>query len=136
MPMAELADAIVSCGRSTLEWAMSYIHEHPTWKAEVVYGKCHLLYTCLLHMCTYNSNNACHIHIYIYICYIPTIGDTDSLFVHVPGRSKDEAIALGTLSPPCVPDLTTPKHLVAYLHPPIYIPLPIYICYIFMYYTY
>ena len=25
-----------------------------------------------------------------------TTGDTDSLFVHVPGRSKDEAIALGT----------------------------------------
>ena len=39
--------------------------------------------------------NACHKK---YVCYAFTMttGDTDSLFVHVPGRSKDEAIALGT----------------------------------------
>jgi DNA polymerase zeta len=59
MPMAELADAIVQCGRSTLEWAMHYIQNHSNWKAEVVYG------------------------------------DTDSIFVRLPGRTKDQAISLG-----------------------------------------
>ena len=38
MPMAELADAIVQSGRSTLEWTAKYITEHPEWRAEVVYG--------------------------------------------------------------------------------------------------
>lgn len=59
MPMAEVADAIVQCGRSTLEWAMKYISEHKDWKARVVYG------------------------------------DTDSMFVLLPGRTKDQAIELG-----------------------------------------
>ena len=38
MPMAELADAIVQCGRSTLEDAISVIRSNQKWKAEVVYG--------------------------------------------------------------------------------------------------
>jgi DNA polymerase zeta len=38
MPMAELADAIVSSGRCLLEWAISYVKKHPEWRAEVVYG--------------------------------------------------------------------------------------------------
>ena len=57
--MAELADAIEQCGRSTLEWAMKYVRQHSSWNAEVVYG------------------------------------DTDSLFVRVKGRTKDQAIHLG-----------------------------------------
>lgn len=57
--MAELADAIVQCGRTTLEWTISHINHHPRWKAEVVYG------------------------------------DTDSVFVHLRGRSREEAFAIG-----------------------------------------
>lgn len=38
MPMAELADAIVQSGRSTLEWTVKYINSHPRWRAKVVYG--------------------------------------------------------------------------------------------------
>jgi DNA polymerase zeta len=57
--MAELADAIVQCGRTTLEWTISRINRHPDWKAEVVYG------------------------------------DTDSVFVHLRGRSRQEAFAIG-----------------------------------------
>jgi DNA polymerase zeta len=59
MPMAELADAIVQCGRSTLEWAIELIHTNSDWKARVVYG------------------------------------DTDSLFIHLPGRTKSAAFAIG-----------------------------------------
>jgi DNA polymerase zeta len=58
MPMAELADAIVQCGRSTLEWSKEVIETQ--WPgAKVVYG------------------------------------DTDSLFVHLPGRTKDQALVMG-----------------------------------------
>lgn len=59
MPMAELADAIVQCGRSTLEWTIGVINSHPAWNAEVVYG------------------------------------DTDSVFVHLKGRSLEQAFAIG-----------------------------------------
>ena len=59
MPMAELADAIVSTGKATLEDAMSFITSNDKWKAEVVYS------------------------------------DTDSLFVLLRGRSKDEALRVG-----------------------------------------
>ena len=38
MPMAELADAVVQSGRSTLEWTIQYIEKHPDWRAKVVYG--------------------------------------------------------------------------------------------------
>jgi DNA polymerase zeta len=59
MPMAELADAVVQYGRSTLEWSASIIRTHCPWKAEVVYG------------------------------------DTDSLFVHLRGRSREAAHDIG-----------------------------------------
>ena len=59
MPMAELADAIVQCGRDTLERAIALVRDHPRWRAKVVYG------------------------------------DTDSLFVHMPGRTLAEAHAIG-----------------------------------------
>ncbi|RWW88038.1 hypothetical protein BHE74_00003103 [Ensete ventricosum] len=35
MPCAELADSIVQCGRRTLEAAISFVNEHPKWKARV-----------------------------------------------------------------------------------------------------
>ncbi len=38
MPMAELADAIVHCGRSTLESAVQLVESNDAWGAEVVYG--------------------------------------------------------------------------------------------------
>ncbi len=38
MPMAELADAIVQCGRSTLESAVQLVENNEAWRAEVVYG--------------------------------------------------------------------------------------------------
>lgn len=59
MPMAELADAIVSLGRATLERAIATVNSHPRWGARVVYG------------------------------------DTDSLFVAVPNRSREEAFQIG-----------------------------------------
>jgi DNA polymerase zeta len=59
MPMAELADAIVQSGRSTLEWTIQYIKNNPDWRAEVVYG------------------------------------DTDSIFVLLRGRTKEDAFAIG-----------------------------------------
>ena len=38
MPMGELADAIVQCGRSTLLWTIGTIESNPQWQARVVYG--------------------------------------------------------------------------------------------------
>ncbi|OQS06869.1 hypothetical protein THRCLA_01100 [Thraustotheca clavata] len=38
MPCAQLADAIVHCGRITLESAIKLVESHPTWHAQVVYG--------------------------------------------------------------------------------------------------
>lgn len=38
MPCVDLAEAIVSLGRQTLERAMALIHSTPAWRAEVVYG--------------------------------------------------------------------------------------------------
>ena len=34
----ELADAVVQCGRSTLEWTIKTIESHPSWMAKVLYG--------------------------------------------------------------------------------------------------
>ncbi|KAL6896569.1 hypothetical protein ACP4OV_007141 [Aristida adscensionis] len=59
MPCAELADSIVQCGRRTLETAISFVNQHPLWKARVVYG------------------------------------DTDSMFVLLKGRSREEAFRIG-----------------------------------------
>jgi DNA polymerase zeta len=59
MPMAELADAIVQSGRSTLEWTMNYIATNSKWQARVLYG------------------------------------DTDSVFVLLPGRSVAQAFEIG-----------------------------------------
>ncbi|KAG5504462.1 hypothetical protein JKF63_04914 [Porcisia hertigi] len=38
MPCVDLAEAIVSLGRQTLERAVALIHGTPTWRADVVYG--------------------------------------------------------------------------------------------------
>ncbi|KAL6779569.1 POLZ1 [Auxenochlorella protothecoides x Auxenochlorella symbiontica] len=59
MPMAEIADAIVSLARATLENAIDVINKHPDWGARVVYG------------------------------------DTDSMFVVVPGKSREAAFKIG-----------------------------------------
>lgn len=59
MPCVEIADAIVQCGRETLERAMAHIESTPRWGARVLYG------------------------------------DTDSLFVVLPGKSRDAAFAIG-----------------------------------------
>ena len=59
MPMAELADAIVAQGRSTLEWAIELVEQDTSWKAEVIYG------------------------------------DTDSLFIRLKRRTKEEAFKIG-----------------------------------------
>ena len=63
MPMSELADAIVSTGRALLEWSRRYIE---TAYPDVVdaEGRC-------------VSRGAKVVY-----------GDTDSLFVHLPGQSK------------------------------------------------
>ena len=39
MPCADLADAIVSTGRSTLQRAVALVEGHPAWGARVVYGE-------------------------------------------------------------------------------------------------
>ena len=43
MPMAELADAVVQSGRSTLEWTIQYIETHPEWRAKVAYGTTNMI---------------------------------------------------------------------------------------------
>ena len=63
MPMAELADAIVSTGRALLEWSKNFIEKaHPDVVDEE--GRCVMKGARVVY------------------------GDTDSLFVHLPGRSK------------------------------------------------
>ncbi|KAG5178004.1 DNA polymerase zeta [Tribonema minus] len=47
MPMAELADAIVECGRATLEAAIRMVESHPPWGARVVYGDTDSLFVLL-----------------------------------------------------------------------------------------
>jgi len=60
MPMSELADAIVSSGRGSLQEAMSLVRHTRAWgPLDIVYG------------------------------------DTDSMFVHLHGRSRLEAFAIG-----------------------------------------
>ncbi|KAM3567388.1 hypothetical protein VYU27_010466, partial [Nannochloropsis oceanica] len=47
MPMAELADAIVSTGRRTLMHAVEHVHKSPVWQpAQVVYGDTDSLFVC------------------------------------------------------------------------------------------
>jgi len=77
MPCAELADAIVKAGRSTLEHAIGLVEaETERWSgAKVVYG------------------------------------DTDSLFVHLPGKSMAEAFAAGRAIATAVTD-ANPKDVV------------------------
>ncbi|ANZ76042.1 BA75_02457T0 [Komagataella pastoris] len=59
MPCADIADAIVSSARETLNRAISLIEGNTNWGARVVYG------------------------------------DTDSLFVYLPGKSKEDAFMIG-----------------------------------------
>ncbi|KAI0462032.1 hypothetical protein LJB42_004637 [Komagataella kurtzmanii] len=59
MPCADIADAIVSSARETLNRAISLIEANTNWGARVVYG------------------------------------DTDSLFVYLPGKSKADAFMIG-----------------------------------------
>lgn len=47
MPCAELADAIVSSGRDTLERTIRMVNEHPAWGARVVYGDTDSLFVLL-----------------------------------------------------------------------------------------
>jgi DNA polymerase zeta len=49
----------VQCGRSTLEWVITEVEAHTSWRGKVVYG------------------------------------DTDSVFVHLKGRTKAEAFKIG-----------------------------------------
>ena len=79
MPMAELADAIVSTGRATLEHAKSIVEDPsaPWAPAEVLYG------------------------------------DTDSLFIHTPGRSTRAAFGIGNAIVNKInDDATTPREVV------------------------
>lgn len=71
MPMAELADAIVSFGRAAASAAKRRIESTPRWEAKVVYG------------------------------------DTDSLFVHFPGRTLEQAFQLAEE----IADVITRSHL-------------------------
>ena len=59
MPCAEIADAIVSAARMTLEKAIERVEGNAAWKAKVVYG------------------------------------DTDSLFVLLEGRTREDAFRIG-----------------------------------------
>ncbi|EPY53375.1 DNA polymerase zeta catalytic subunit Rev3 [Schizosaccharomyces cryophilus OY26] len=61
MPCSEIADTIVETGRELLGNAISYINNHESYNAKVVYG------------------------------------DTDSLFVELPGQTKEQAFEIGHL---------------------------------------
>jgi DNA polymerase zeta len=71
MPCAEIADSIVQTGRETLEKVFSRLFVFEFTKAiEVIHSK---------------SEWGAEV----------VYGDTDSLFVYLPGRSKDEAFDIG-----------------------------------------
>eukprot|EP00605_Chrysophyceae_sp_TOSAG23-4_P001825 GSChrysophyteH1.ASY1.ANO1.2015.1 assembled CDS len=65
MPMSELADAIVSTGRAALEWTIKVI-ESNNFNKNPSWGSCKVVY-----------------------------GDTDSVFINLPNRTKDDAFFIG-----------------------------------------
>ena len=83
MPCAELADSIVQCGRRTLETAISFVNQHPLWKARVVYGDTDRYYFVSFSM-KYNVEI-----LGLYNCFCC------SMFVLLKGRSREEAFRIG-----------------------------------------
>jgi DNA polymerase zeta len=83
MPCAELADSIVQCGRRTLETAISFVNQHPLWKARVVYGDTDRYY-CVSFSMEYNVDI---LGLYDCLCC--------SMFVLLKGRSREEAFRIG-----------------------------------------
>ncbi len=67
MPCIEISDSIIQTGRKTLERANDFVRSNPAWN-------------------TMPDNSDKNNIIY---------GDTDSLFVHIPGKSKSSAFDIG-----------------------------------------
>jgi DNA polymerase zeta len=84
MPCAELADSIVQCDRRTLETAISFVNQHPLWKARVVYGDTDR-YSCV--SCVSLNFNVFILSKHNYLCC--------SMFVLLKGRSREEAFRIG-----------------------------------------
>lgn len=85
MPCAELADSIVQCGRRTLETAISFVNQHPLWKARVVYGDTDR-YFCVFLMFSFYYNVVILYKANCFCC---------SMFVLLKGRSREEAFRIG-----------------------------------------
>lgn len=88
MPMAELADAVVQCGRTTLEWTMKVIQdglaETEMGTQTDANGESNNGITGNRKKKYFGWSNARVVY-----------GDTDSVFVHLPGRTKEEAFRIG-----------------------------------------
>ena len=81
MPLVDLADAIVSSGRDTLQRAIDLVNSNAEWRAKVGL-----------------PTNACHLPNFrgLQMSLLQVVyGDTDSMFVHLPGRSRAEAFRIG-----------------------------------------
>lgn len=87
MPCAEIADAIVQTARTTLERAIRLIEGNPAWRARVVYGarRQPLAFICAIRLAPHQHCSPMLLH----------AGDTDSMFVLLPGRSVDDAFKVG-----------------------------------------
>lgn len=79
MPCVELADAIVQTARETLENAIRVVEGTKEWNAKVVYPSFSLSFSRYLVIIMINNR----------------YGDTDSLFVHLPGASREQAFKIG-----------------------------------------
>ena len=121
MPCVDIADAIVSKGRETLETAIRIVNSTTKWNAKVqewwwvrFCSSYYALWNCIgEHKSQFDfSLGQARISVPTVFCLVRTVfcssaisiscislqvvyGDTDSMFVHLPGASKEEAFRIG-----------------------------------------
>lgn len=120
MPCAEIADAIVSSGRDTLERAIRLVESNPEWRAEARAAALaeathprhpgtappRALSSLALAAVLVSDSRSSSKRVFDFerlcsrmlpgpSCPQVKYGDTDSLFVHLPGRSRAEAFRIG-----------------------------------------
>lgn len=92
MPMAELADAVVQCGRTTLEWTNQVIREGLEGE------KLKSFNDSMAQKQEFESGveSSAQRPLKGWKNARVVYGDTDSVFVHLPGRTKEEAFRIGS----------------------------------------